>query len=127
MGSRDSRPISWIKAARKAFDAFPQGARVDILESLTIAAEGDGYIAVMDGGRVTSGHGVIANSNVSKGFVGVYGSGATWIADELSIGRSGTGTLAIYGGVMLILNIKSIAAGIREVLAASAQRRNSET
>ena len=40
MGSRDTRPISWIKAARKAFDAFPKGARVDILEALTIAAEG---------------------------------------------------------------------------------------
>ena len=40
MSSRDTRPISWIKAARKAFDAFPKGARVDILESLTIAAEG---------------------------------------------------------------------------------------
>ena len=41
MGSRDTRPISWIKAARKAFDAFPKGARDEILRALTAAAEGD--------------------------------------------------------------------------------------
>ena len=37
----------WIKAARKAFDAFPKGARVDILEVLTIAAEGDRAVKPM--------------------------------------------------------------------------------
>lgn len=40
MGSRDTRPISWIKAARRAFDAFPKGARDEILRALTTAAEG---------------------------------------------------------------------------------------
>jgi len=35
-----SRPISWVKAARKAFDKFPKGARDDILDALTTAAEG---------------------------------------------------------------------------------------
>lgn len=38
--SRDTRPISWIKAARREFEAFPQGARDEILDALTIAAEG---------------------------------------------------------------------------------------
>jgi phage-related protein len=37
---RDSRPISWIKAARKDFEEFPEGARIEILRALTIAAEG---------------------------------------------------------------------------------------
>lgn len=37
---RDTRPISWIKAARKAFEAFPEGAQNQILGALTIAAEG---------------------------------------------------------------------------------------
>jgi len=37
---RDTRPISWIKAARKAFEAFPEGAQTEILTALTIAAEG---------------------------------------------------------------------------------------
>ena len=40
LDTRATRSISWIKAARKDFEAFPQGARVDILEALTIAAEG---------------------------------------------------------------------------------------
>ena len=40
VGTRETRPISWIKAARKDFEVFPKGARVDILEALTIAAEG---------------------------------------------------------------------------------------
>ena len=40
MSSRDTRPISWIKAARKAFEGFPKGAQAEILAALTIAAEG---------------------------------------------------------------------------------------
>ncbi len=38
--SRNTRPISWIKAARKSFEAFPKGAQDEILAALTIAAEG---------------------------------------------------------------------------------------
>jgi len=38
--SRNTRPISWIKAARKDFEAFPKGARDEILRALTTAAEG---------------------------------------------------------------------------------------
>ena len=38
--SRDTRPISWISAARKAFDGFPEGARDAIMRALTVAAEG---------------------------------------------------------------------------------------
>jgi phage-related protein len=37
---RKTRPISWIKAARKDFEEFPEGAQVEILCALTIAAEG---------------------------------------------------------------------------------------
>ncbi|MXZ34253.1 MAG: type II toxin-antitoxin system RelE/ParE family toxin [Acidobacteria bacterium] len=40
MQSRDTRPISWIKAARKVFDDFPAGAQDEILRALTVAAEG---------------------------------------------------------------------------------------
>jgi phage-related protein len=37
---RDSRPISWIRAARKDFDDFPQGAQIEMARALTILAEG---------------------------------------------------------------------------------------
>ncbi len=37
---RDTRPISWIKAARKTFKEFPDDVQVDMLSALTIAAEG---------------------------------------------------------------------------------------
>jgi phage-related protein len=37
---RKTRPVSWIRAARKEFEAFPQGARSICLVVLTIAAEG---------------------------------------------------------------------------------------
>ncbi len=40
MRSRDTRPISWIKGARKDFDGFPKGARDEMLRALTAAAEG---------------------------------------------------------------------------------------
>lgn len=35
-----TRPISWIKAARKAFDDFPAPVQLDGLRALTIAADG---------------------------------------------------------------------------------------
>ena len=40
MGSRDTRPISWVAAARKAFEAFPEGAQDETFAALTAAAEG---------------------------------------------------------------------------------------
>ena len=35
-----TRPVSWIKAALKEFQAFPEGAQSVCLAALTIAAEG---------------------------------------------------------------------------------------
>ncbi len=37
---RDTRPISWIRAARKDFDVFPDRARIDFARALTVVAEG---------------------------------------------------------------------------------------
>jgi phage-related protein len=37
---RKTRPISWMKAARKAFEEFPKGAQDDVLAALTIVADG---------------------------------------------------------------------------------------
>jgi phage-related protein len=38
--TRKTRPISWIKAALKEFETFPEGAKSVCLAALTIAAEG---------------------------------------------------------------------------------------
>ncbi len=38
--TRKTRPISWIKAALREFETFPEGARLICLAALTIAAEG---------------------------------------------------------------------------------------
>lgn len=38
--ARRTRPISWLKAARKTFEAFPADAQTECLRVLTIAAEG---------------------------------------------------------------------------------------
>ena len=38
--TRNTRPIYWIKAARRDFEEFPQGARDDLLDALTAVAEG---------------------------------------------------------------------------------------
>ena len=38
--SRKTRPVSWIKAALKKFERFPEGAKSICLAALTIAAEG---------------------------------------------------------------------------------------
>jgi phage-related protein len=37
---RHARPISWIKAARRDFDAFPEDVQGYMMNALTIAAEG---------------------------------------------------------------------------------------
>jgi phage-related protein len=37
---RKTRPISWVKAALKEFDKFPDGAKPVCLAALTFAAEG---------------------------------------------------------------------------------------
>ena len=38
---KNTRPVSWIKAARKDFDEFPEHVQRDMLTALTIAAEGE--------------------------------------------------------------------------------------
>lgn len=40
MRATTTRPIQWIKAALKAFEAFPEGSKLEGLRALTIAAEG---------------------------------------------------------------------------------------
>ena len=37
---RRTRPVSWIRAALKEFETFPDGAKSNCLAALTIAAEG---------------------------------------------------------------------------------------
>jgi phage-related protein len=37
---RETRPVSWIQAALKEFETFPDGARSICLTALTIAADG---------------------------------------------------------------------------------------
>lgn len=37
---RDTRPISWLKAARRDFEEFPEAVQSDMLDALTLAAEG---------------------------------------------------------------------------------------
>jgi len=37
---RKTRPVSWIRAALKEFETFPQGAQSICLAALTIASEG---------------------------------------------------------------------------------------
>ena len=36
-----TRPISWVKAARKAFEQFPVAVQLEGQRALTVAAEGD--------------------------------------------------------------------------------------
>ncbi len=38
--TRNTRPVSWIKAALRDFQEFPEGAKGTLLGALTIAAEG---------------------------------------------------------------------------------------
>jgi phage-related protein len=35
-----TRPVQWIKTARKEFETFPQGAQIELGRALTVVAEG---------------------------------------------------------------------------------------
>jgi phage-related protein len=37
---RNTRTVSWIKAARRDFEDFPEDVQSDMLDALTVAAEG---------------------------------------------------------------------------------------
>jgi len=37
---RNTRPVSWLKGARKDFEAFPPNAQLSMAQALTILAEG---------------------------------------------------------------------------------------
>jgi phage-related protein len=37
---RDARPVSWIRAALKEFEQFPEDVQSDMRDALTLAAEG---------------------------------------------------------------------------------------
>jgi phage-related protein len=37
---RNTRPISWLKGARRDFETFPQAAQIEVARALTILAEG---------------------------------------------------------------------------------------
>jgi phage-related protein len=37
---KNTRPIAWVKAARKDFEDFPECARDDLLDALTAVADG---------------------------------------------------------------------------------------
>ena len=38
--SKDTRPVGWVRAARKAYEGFPKAVRDRVNTALTIAAEG---------------------------------------------------------------------------------------
>jgi len=76
----ETRPISWIKAARKEFEKFPTGAQSICLAALTIAAEGGNAEIAKPFKGLGSGIFEIALPWRGDGFRMVY---AAQIAEEL--------------------------------------------
>lgn len=79
---RQTRPVSWIKAARKDFEAFPEGAQADMLTALTIAADGGFASNVKPMKGMGAGVYEIALRHRSDAFRAVYTiqfAGALWV------------------------------------------------
>jgi phage-related protein/predicted XRE-type DNA-binding protein len=76
----NTRPVSWLKAALKEFEAFPEGARLICLAALTIAAEGDKADIAKPMHRLGSGVLEIALPFKSGAFRVVY---AVQLADDI--------------------------------------------
>jgi phage-related protein len=76
----NTRPVSWLKAALKEFEAFPEGARLICLAALTIAAEGGKADIAKPMHGLGSGVLEIALPFKSDGFRVVY---AVQLADDI--------------------------------------------
>ena len=68
--------------------------------ALTVGdSEGDGSLAIRNGGSISDGNGTIGNGIGSSGTVSVKGDGSTWAnSGPLSVGSGGAGSLAITNG-----------------------------
>ena len=75
-----TRPVSWVRAALKDFETFPEGARSICLAALTIAAEGGKADIVKTMRSLGSGVFEIALPFRGNAFRVVY---AVQIADEI--------------------------------------------
>jgi phage-related protein len=78
--TRKTRPVSWIKAALKEFQTFPEGARSICLAALSIAAEGSKADIVKPMHGLGSGVFEIAHPFQGNAFRVVY---AVQLADEI--------------------------------------------
>lgn len=78
--TRKTRPVSWIKAALKEFEDFPEGAQTICLTALTIAAEGGKADIAKPMRGLGSGMFEIALAFKSDAFRVVY---AVQLADEI--------------------------------------------
>jgi phage-related protein len=77
-----TRPIQWIRAARKDFEDFPPGAKTQMLSALTIAAKGSKADIAKPLKGFGSGVFEIALKHRGDAFRVVY---AVQIADEIFV------------------------------------------
>ena len=77
---RQTRPVSWLKPARRSFDGFPEDARETILDALTIAAEGSKAVIAKPMKELGSGVFEIALRHRGDAFRVVY---ALRLGDDL--------------------------------------------
>ncbi len=78
--TRKTRPVSWIKAALKDFQEFPEGAKGILLAALTIAAEGGKADIAKPLHGLSSGVLEVASAFRGDAFRVVY---AVQLADEI--------------------------------------------
>ena len=78
--TRKTRPVSWIRAALKEFETFPEGVRTVCLTALTIAAEGGKADLAKPLHGLGSGVFEIASAFKGDAFRVVY---AVQLADEI--------------------------------------------
>ena len=80
--SRSTRPISWIKAARKDFEEFPTAVQDDVLAILTAAADGGFPAGVKPLKGLGAGVYEVALRHRTDAFRAVYTvefAGALWV------------------------------------------------
>jgi phage-related protein len=81
---RDTRPVSWLKAARKEFETFPGDVQERMLRAITIAAEGRKDDLAKPFKGVEGGVFEIALKNMGNAYRTIYAvqiGAALWVID----------------------------------------------
>ncbi len=105
--------LAWSPGSHGLATISGAGAQWISSHALSVGNAGVGELVVEDGGYVSTGFSVLANTSTSQGFATITGPGSTWqiTGSALSIGAAGSGELTVSHGGTVISNARLFVGG----------------